>query len=486
MPGTPGLAGATIPTACFPGGTTQDQANSAFTALFPAGTPWQTVKVYFNAGSYPAQVNTGNVGSYAAQGIQCVLCFKPPFLGLPSTTYPTDLAALEKTLQIYSGLKPSIYNGPPVKAIVVLWQECQNKKNNMSASQYINCVKYYGPTIRKYYPLYYDSNGQAESNQSPYFPGPGNTWVDGVGIDYYEAHWLPVNLGGPGVTLATMDGIARSNGLPLAIFEWGINTTVPVQAANYPAYVEYMQSIMAARLSSNLVNGPIIWYNGCPAIGQLCNMMTPGDPRIGSPAVPGTYTWFYSTLTAPPPPPPPPQGGGQPLVIPFFPAGYPPGPGDLTNWVTNPLSFLTNKVVFRAELSSALTLPPGQNTGPLPFNVITEDPFGGWNATTNSWLCPTGMSGTYLVTITGATQAAADNTSTLQPAVALNGTVGYTMDNIWPPSSQIGVASGSVPMQISGGQDSLSAYLWWNGTASTTVSTLTGRRCSMEISWMHL
>jgi hypothetical protein len=200
-------------------------------------------------------------------------------------------------------------------------------------------------------------------------------------------------------------------------------------------------------------------------------------------------TWSASVTTflygAPSPPPQPPDGGNQPVMAPYFPPGYDPADSDFDTWIQAPLTFLTRKVVFRAQLTTALAFPAGENTL-IPYNGIFEDVYGGWDAATSSWLCPQGMSGTYRISVTAAANHATDAVSTLQPAIALNGSLVYTADNTWVPQTQPGIASGSTEVSLAGGQDAVSAYAWWNGNSAGSASTAVGQRCLIQIAWVQL
>jgi hypothetical protein len=176
----------------------------------------------------------------------------------------------------------------------------------------------------------------------------------------------------------------------------------------------------------------------------------------------------------------------QPVIIPTFDAGYAPGPGDFDDWIQGPFAFLTTRVVFRATLNShAANLPAGDATL-IPFDTVLEDPFEGWNASESVWTCPADMSGTYLVSLTGAAQGATNTGTTMRPLVAVNGTPGPVVGIGWAPSNQIGLISGSVPVQLFGGQDSVSGYLYWAGPGNGQMNTGSGKNCTIEISWYSL
>ena len=172
--------------------------------------------------------------------------------------------------------------------------------------------------------------------------------------------------------------------------------------------------------------------------------------------------------------------------VPFFPAGYAPLPQDWDNWLQAPLSFLTGKIVFRAEQTAALSLPIGATTL-IPFNSILEDPYHGWEPGSSQWLCPAGQSGIYTVALT---VSCAPNAS--KPVVAaqvgLNSAASlYSVDRAWvpPTTGQPGIASGSIPLPLFGGSDSVQGYAFLAG-ATSTVATTAGQRCQMTITWQAL
>jgi hypothetical protein len=171
---------------------------------------------------------------------------------------------------------------------------------------------------------------------------------------------------------------------------------------------------------------------------------------------------------------------------PDFITGYQPQPSDFNNWIQAPFSWLTGKVVFRAELSAATTWVAATNTI-IPFDVIDEDPFAGWNATTHSWTPPAEGTGTYEVSITASAAAASDATTALRCVLYLNGSAYYTMSATQASQSQDCITGGSAPLQLYGGQDAVSAYAYWNtGGSNGSAVTTAGQRCTVEITWLSL
>jgi hypothetical protein len=172
-------------------------------------------------------------------------------------------------------------------------------------------------------------------------------------------------------------------------------------------------------------------------------------------------------------------------AIPTFVAGYSPLPSDFDSWIQAPFSFLTSKVVFRAELSSALTLTNNADVL-IPYNVIDEDPYAGWQSATSSWLCPAGCTGTYEVSVTVSMAAGADATSSLTPQLWLNGVYVYALGIAWVSATQATLACGSAPIQLYGGQDEISVYANLVSSASEGVVTTAGQRCTVEVTWLSL
>ena len=172
-------------------------------------------------------------------------------------------------------------------------------------------------------------------------------------------------------------------------------------------------------------------------------------------------------------------------VIPYFPAGYAPLNTDFDGWIQAPMSFLTSKVVFRAEQSSALAVSNNVNTL-IPFNNVLEDPFAGWNAGASQWLCPAGYSGLYNVTLTVSAQSNASN-PVLQSRVGIDSAAQLytTCKTVVPSGGPAGLASGSQPVQLFGGADSVQGYIILIGAAGN-VATTAGQRCTMTIEWISL
>jgi hypothetical protein len=235
-----GLHGATLTLAAFPSGTTWAQAIADWESY--TGTTIKASKIYNSPGVFPTSIGT-KIQTLIGGGIKALLSFKPSFN--PPTS--ADLAALAATLQMYQGAG--------LTATVTLWPEAQDQ---MTASQFHRVVQYYGPTVRKYYPLAYDAAGsRGPANWKKYYPGA--LLIDVVAIDYYATAYAK------GITLDTIVAIAdnASPPKPFGIWEMGnsTSTTSPPQS-QIQNYFSYLQSVMAGRLQAGKANAEIAWYNG--------------------------------------------------------------------------------------------------------------------------------------------------------------------------------------------------------------------------------
>lgn len=172
-------------------------------------------------------------------------------------------------------------------------------------------------------------------------------------------------------------------------------------------------------------------------------------------------------------------------VIPYFPAGFRPLNSDFDNWIQAPLSFLTSKVVFRAEQSGALALTNNASTL-VPFNSVLEDPLSGWNSGASQWLCPAGYSGLYSVTLTVSAQGNPSN-PVLESRIGVDSAAQLytTCKTVVGSGGPAGLASGSQPVQLFGGADSVQGYAYITG-ASGNVATGAGQRCQLTIEWISL
>lgn len=180
-------------------------------------------------------------------------------------------------------------------------------------------------------------------------------------------------------------------------------------------------------------------------------------------------------------------------VTPVFPAGYAPLTSDFNTWVQAPLTFLTDKVVFRAELQASQALTAATFTivhfGSTAGDIL-EDPYGGWSTTTTgsqaaySWLCPAGCSGYYEVTLTAFTANPGSSTDVLQAALYVDGALYSQTSASWGVNGHATGSCGAVPVSLVGGIDYVSAYIYTTAGVNTTATA--GQYPTMEIVWVSL
>jgi hypothetical protein len=187
------------------------------------------------------------------------------------------------------------------------------------------------------------------------------------------------------------------------------------------------------------------------------------------------------------------EESGNPALaqLPAFAAGFAPRPSDMNRLIQQPFQFLTSKVMFRAQLQSAQALTGGADTlihfGATAGDIL-EDPYGGWSTTLTasqpawSWLCPSGLSGAYEITMTAFTaNPAGGNTRTV---IYLDG-VSYLITN--QIRSSVGTPTGCcgpVDLALIGTVDYVQGYIFTT-TGVNTIAT-TGQFPTLEICWVSL
>jgi len=171
----------------------------------------------------------------------------------------------------------------------------------------------------------------------------------------------------------------------------------------------------------------------------------------------------------------------QPVpAIPQVPAGWSPVVADFSAWVTNPFSFLAQPPVFRAELHAAQALTGGAYNL-VNLDTVLEDPYSGWSASTHTWTCPAGCSGTYEATLSGFTANQATTTGQCAAVLALNGIVWQYGSDDWAVSGGDSGTSGSCPVPLVTGD---AVQLWLFSSASVSTPGTAGQYPSIELAWI--
>jgi hypothetical protein len=274
---TTARVGATFNLYPFAPGTTYPQALSKWNdAVSSPGMlrPSRCWKGYYEESKFPTKIDS-QLKTVIDNDIQALISFKPAI-----TPSPRDRGALATAVKMF--------HDAHLKAEICLWQEVRPEV--MTPAQYLAYVKYYGPTIREYYPLIFDAAGTRGPKEWQAYD-PGHAYVDGYAVDYYGPTYY--KLGYKLDALASMAGT-----LPIGIWEIGTATREilpnPTQLGDYMTYIT---GFLSQRLSSGLPVGSIAWYNG-PAdakqsnhnqiVGQHPSPLAPEDIKY--------YRTLYDTI----------------------------------------------------------------------------------------------------------------------------------------------------------------------------------------------
>ena len=173
---------------------------------------------------------------------------------------------------------------------------------------------------------------------------------------------------------------------------------------------------------------------------------------------------------------------GTDAVAPNFIAGYSPVTADFNGYIQAPFTFLTTKVVFRAQLQGGMSLAAGFNH--VTYDTILEDPYGGWSSGAGTWTCPAGCSGWYSVTMTAWTNSPGNSADLIEAVLYLNG-ANYTETTAdWGVNGHATGTSGSVPVALFGGSDAISGYIY--SSTAVGVPATNGQYPTIEAVWISL
>lgn len=236
-----GRHGATLELGAFPPGTTWAEAIADWERY--TGTTIKASKVFVPPRVFPTSISS-EISTFIRRGIKALLSFKPAC----DPPVKTDLAALDRTLQMY--------RNAGLTAAVTLWQETEQRV--MTPYRFRRVFEYYGPAVRKYYPLVFDAPGSGgHTNWTDYYPG--DSLVDAVAVDYYATAYVAGN---------RLDAIAAiadqaNPPKPFGIWEMGNGGATPSPTkTQVRSYFSYIQSLMAGRLQAGKRNAAMVWYNG--------------------------------------------------------------------------------------------------------------------------------------------------------------------------------------------------------------------------------
>jgi len=284
-------------------------------------------KKFWNPSEWNINVARNNMASYASFGTKVIVCLQPVITnGLaPGSDFTlvgtaaqkaaaaADKASLATFLTQLAGL-----GFTSTTAWVVLWQEPGNTSKGVSATDYGNMWKTYGPTVNASgFPAQINVNYTGQIHRATDYanaalglrgnPATGTTFVS-LAMDWYTNSWK-LNL-----FLDTQDsngdsilGIAHAQNLPFALNEVGCKpgggvgqqTCIDYMAANPKSVLSVMQN----ELQAGRTIGDVIYFDGlCTADGSGDIASPIGqDPTAGNPdfRVPFFQQW-YDTLQSTP------------------------------------------------------------------------------------------------------------------------------------------------------------------------------------------
>jgi hypothetical protein len=263
--------GGTLNLQAFTSGTTYSQAVEMWNRT--TGTQLRCWKIYYQLGQFGTS-NENAVQTMIDMGIQALISVKPAIT--PSRTDRDAMVALLKG-----------FHGRGLRAQVCLWQEVGPK--DMSADAYHAYVRYYGPSIRQYYPLVFDAPGsKGPDGWRAYDPGRSN--LDGYAVDYYCTSFVRNSF-----RLDTLTDLAGP--LPIGVWEIGgagPGTLTPT-TAQINAYMTYLQNFLTQRQASGLPVGSVAWFNG-PHQGSNRNEIVGTDPNPEAATDIAAYQLLYKAV----------------------------------------------------------------------------------------------------------------------------------------------------------------------------------------------
>jgi hypothetical protein len=275
----PRRVGATFDLFPFSPGTTYSQAVDIWNRT--TGTTMHCWKVYFKESVFPSSIDD-QIRTIINRGIEALISFKPvPPGNPPSAQAQAERQALRAALQMFqrAGLL----------AQVCLWQEVRPR--DMTPAQYHQLVRYYGPTVRQFYPLVYNAAGYLGPTEWQAYD-PGRDQLDGYAIDFYGGDFI-----NKGFTLYQFAPLAGD--LPIGIWEIGNTASASFMPTRtqLKAYMNHITSFLSNRVASGLPVGDVAWFNGpadASASGQ--NEIAGTNPNPLAPEDVVLYDRLYTAI----------------------------------------------------------------------------------------------------------------------------------------------------------------------------------------------
>ena len=137
-----------------------------------------------------------------------------------------------------------------------LWHEASNAKNKMSAAQFAAMMNYYGPTVRRDFPLVYCEDAYAiQVNGALSYLTGVTVPIDKYTCDYYATEYWDAHT----IRLDTFANAANAAVVPLGL--WQFNWCSASSVAQDTTYFQYLQSFFTARVSAGLINADLLLFN---------------------------------------------------------------------------------------------------------------------------------------------------------------------------------------------------------------------------------
>ncbi len=196
---------------------------------------------------YQAQGDFGigtNLSQMVSAGKKICITLRPDY----NPVNPAHITAIDTML---ASMKAS---GAAVN--VTLWHE--PFFSGLTAKQFVRMVKYYGPTVRKYYPLWVVYSGADADVANDYYPG--DAYCDGVGVDAYATSST--------LQVTNAQSIADMGNKPFGVWEFnggadlGQGTAIQGQSQSaVTAHFQYIQDLFTARLAAGKPNGDLLFFS---------------------------------------------------------------------------------------------------------------------------------------------------------------------------------------------------------------------------------
>lgn len=231
------------------GYTSTDWTSAASAWTLWTGQPVNCARHYMAA---PPYAISSDMTAMIAGGTKILISLTPAF----NPTSSTQLA------QIETFMRALIAAG--ANCDIALWSE--PFFSGLTSTQYIAGVQFYGPTIRRYYPLVFNTANGAVVHDSEATFYPGDAWVDKVGTDYYASGWVA------GDRLDTIAAVASGASPPKPLALWELNgspASTGQSQANVDSYFAYLTSFLQSQQNSGFPVGDLCLFNGAPGESVL-------------------------------------------------------------------------------------------------------------------------------------------------------------------------------------------------------------------------